>query len=136
VVAFDANGDGALDLYVRSNGAPEALFLGSRRPDEHFLRLRLAGAPGRDNRDGIGAEVTAVLADGRRIVTQNVNQSGYLSTGSPIVHLGLGRATRVETLSVRWPSGYRQDLGAIEPVDRTVVVDEAGGVKSFEPGRR
>ena len=31
VVAFDANGDGALDLYIRSVGAPEALFLGSRR---------------------------------------------------------------------------------------------------------
>ena len=31
VVAFDANGDGALDLYVRSVQAPEALFLGSRK---------------------------------------------------------------------------------------------------------
>ncbi len=135
-VAFDANGDGALDLYVRSNGAPEALFLGSRRADEHFLRLRLAGSPGRDNRDGIGAEVTAVLPDGRRIVTQNVNQSGYLSTGSPIVHLGLGRATRLEGLAVRWPSGYRQDLGAVAVVDRTVVVDEAAGVRDFTtPGR-
>ncbi|MGE5414268.1 MAG: CRTAC1 family protein, partial [Syntrophomonadaceae bacterium] len=135
-VAFDANGDGALDLYVRSNGAPEAIFLGSRRPNEHYLRVRLAGAPGRDNRDGIGAEVTAVLPGGRTIVIQNVNQSGYLSTGSPIVHLGLGRVVRVEALRVRWPSGYRQDLGAVDPVDRTVVVDEAGGIRPSETGRR
>ena len=42
-VAFDANGDGALDVYVRSIGGPEALFLGSRRPHEHFLRVRLPG---------------------------------------------------------------------------------------------
>ncbi|MEO8586630.1 MAG: VCBS repeat-containing protein, partial [Acidobacteriota bacterium] len=50
VVAFDANGDGALDLYVRSVQAPEALFLGSRKNTdaEHFLRLRLKGTPGKD----------------------------------------------------------------------------------------
>jgi hypothetical protein len=135
-VAFDVNGDGALDLYVRSVGAPEALFLGSRRPDEHYLRIRLSGTPGRDNRDGIGAEVTAVLPGGRRIVTQNANPSGYLSTGSPIVHLGLGAATRLEDLKIRWPSGAVQDLGAVEAVDRTVVVDEAGGLRDFRPSGR
>jgi len=136
VVAFDANGDGALDLYVRSVGAPEALFLGSRKPDEHYLRLRFAGERGRDNRDGIGVEVTATLPGGRRIMTQNVNESGYLSTGSPIVHLGLGRATRLEKLAVRWPSGKTQDLGPIEAVDRVLVVDEASGLREFVPGRR
>jgi len=135
-VAFDANGDGALDVYVRSVQAPEALFLGSRRPDEHYLRIRLAGTPGKDNRDGIGAELTAVLPGGRRIVLQNANQSGYLSTGSPIVHLGLGKATRLERLTILWPSGKLQDVGAIEKVDRTITVDEAGLVQVFEPGRR
>jgi enediyne biosynthesis protein E4 len=128
VVAFDANGDGALDLYIRSIGAPEALFLGSRRPDEHYLRVRLAGTPGVDNRDGVGVRLTATLPGGRTIVQETGNASGYLSTGSPIAHLGLGRATRVEALSLRWPSGKRQDLGPIEAVDRTIVVDEALGV--------
>jgi hypothetical protein len=110
--------------------------LGSRRPDEHYLRIRLAGMPGRDNRDGIGAELTALLPDGRRILTQNANQSGYLSTASPIVHLGLGNATRLERLTILWPSGKLQDVGAIEKVDRTIVVEEAGLVQVSEPGRR
>ena len=131
VVAFDANGDGALDLYVRSVGAPEALFLGSRRADEHFLRIRLAGTPGKDNRDGIGARVTAKLAGGRTIVTENANASGYLSTGSPVVHLGLGKATRLESLTVTWPSGKVQDVGPVDAVDRTMVVDEERGVQVF-----
>jgi hypothetical protein len=128
VVAFDANGDGALDLYVRSVQAPEALFLGSRRPDEHFLRVKLRGTPGRDNRDGVGSRITAVLPGGRRLVLETGNASGYLSTGSPIAHLGLGRATRLERLIVRWPSGRVEDLGAIESVDRVLVVDEAQGI--------
>jgi hypothetical protein len=130
-VAFDANGDGALDVYVRSVQAPEALFLGSRKdPDaEHFLRLRLKGTRGKDNADGLGARVTATLADGRVLVRESGYASGYLSTGSPIVHLGLGRASRVERISIKWPSGFVQDLGSIAAVDRTLDVDEARGIR-------
>ena len=130
-VAFDANGDGALDVYVRSVGAPEALFLGSRKEAdaEHFLRLRLKGTRGKDNVDGIGVRVTATLADGRILVRESGYSSGYLSTGSPIVHLGLGRATRVERLVLNWPSGFVQALGPVPAVDRTLVVDEARGIR-------
>jgi hypothetical protein len=128
VVAFDANGDGALDLYVRSVQAPEALFLGSRKPDEHYLRVKLRGTRGVDNRDGIGCRITATLPGGRPLVLENGNASGYLSTGSPIAHIGLGKSERVENLSVRWPSGKIQNLGPIAPVDRTIVADESRGV--------
>jgi hypothetical protein len=127
-IAFDANGDGALDLYIRSVQAPEALYLGSRREGEHFLRIRLRGAPGLDNRDGIGCRITAALPGGRRIVLETGNASGYLSTGSPIAHLGLGKATRIDSLTIRWPSGNLQELGPIASVDRTIVVGEAGGM--------
>ena len=133
VVAFDANGDGALDLYVRSVQAPESLFLGSRRPNEHSLRVRLRATAGTDNRDGVGARVTAVLPGGRRIVQETGNASGYLSTASPIAHLGLGAATRVESLTIRWPSGRVQELGPVEEVDRTVSVDQAEGLPSETP---
>src|SRR6266545_4209518 len=132
VVAFDANGDGALDLYIRSVQAPEALFLGTRRPDEHYLRLKLRGTPGRDNRDGVGSRITALLPGGRRVLLETGNASGYLSTGSPVAHLGLGRLTRIESLTVRWPSGKLQDVGPIANVDRTILVDEQGAAE----GRR
>ncbi|HEY6049985.1 MAG TPA: CRTAC1 family protein, partial [Thermoanaerobaculia bacterium] len=130
VVAFDANGDGALDLYVRSVEAPEALFLGSRRAGEHYLRIRLAGTPGIDNRDGVGSRVTAALPGGRTIVLETGNASGYLSTGSPIAHLGLGAATRVEDLTIRWPSGFVQKLGLVSSVDRTITVNEGQGISN------
>ena len=129
-VAFDANGDGALDLYVRSVQAPEALFLGSRAPTEHFLRLKLVGSPGKDTSNGIGARVFATLPHGRKIVRENGTASGYLSSGSPIVHLGLGPATYVEDITVRWPSGKTQKLGPILAVDQTLVVDEGKALPS------
>jgi hypothetical protein len=135
-VAFDADGDGALDVFVRSVQAPEALFLGSRPEGNHFLRIRLVGAAGQDNRDGIGARIEATLPSGRRIVTENANASGYLSTGSPIVHLGLGKDTRLENLVVTWPSGAVQKLGRLDAIDTAIVVDETSGVRPFEPRPR
>ncbi|MGE5275911.1 MAG: CRTAC1 family protein [Acidobacteriota bacterium] len=133
--AFDANGDGALDVYVRSVQAPEALFLATPRPGEHFLRLILRGAPGKDNYDGVGSRVTATLPGGRRFVVETDNESGYLSTASPIAHLGLGGATRLAGLTVRWPSGRLQDLGPVERVDRVLTVDEDRGILPAAAGR-
>ena len=86
------------------------------------------GAPGRDNSAGVGCRIVATLPDGRTLLRDNGNASGYLSTGSPIVHLGLGAATRLTGLTVRWPSGKLQELGAIAPIDRTLLVDELRGL--------
>jgi hypothetical protein len=128
-VVFDANGDGALDVYVRSVEKPEALFLGRREKDEHFLRVRLSGGAARkDSADGVGSRIVATLPDGRKILRDNGNASGYLSTGSPIVHLGLGGATRLAGVTITWPSGKAQELGPIDRVDRTIVVDRDRGV--------
>ena len=128
-VAFDATGDGALDLYVRSVEKPEAIFLGRRERDEHFLRVRLAGGSAkRDNSAGVGCRIVAALPDGRRLVRDIGNASGYLSTASPIVHLGLGSATRLAELTITWPSGKVQKLGPIDRVDRTLDVDRDRGI--------
>ena len=70
----------------------------------------------------------ATLPDGRRLVRDNGNASGYLSSGSPIVHLGLGRATRLADLTITWPSGKVQDLGPIGRVDRILDVDRDRGI--------
>jgi hypothetical protein len=89
-VAFDANGDGASrHLRAFRPGSGGAL---PREPPRGgtLRRVRLRGSPGKDNRDGVGARLTATLPGGRRIVVETDNASGYLSTASPIAHFGLG----------------------------------------------
>ena len=71
----------------------------------------------------------ATLPGGRVLVRESGYASGYLATGSPIVHLGLGSATRLEKLVIRWPSGFVQELGPITSIDRTLTVDEARGFR-------
>lgn len=134
LVAFDANGDGALDIYLRSVQAPEALYLGSRREGEHYLRLKFAGQKGKENAAGIGARVTAKLPDGRVLVRELSNASGFLASQSPVLHIGTGAATRVDSLTVRWPSGRVQELGKVEPLDRLLTVDSEKGILAAREG--
>jgi hypothetical protein len=49
--------------------------------------------------------------------------SGYLSQDDGRLHFGLGAATTVEKLIVRWPSGREQTLDNLG-VDRVLKVEE------------
>jgi hypothetical protein len=53
-----------------------------------------------------------------------------------IAHFGLGDATRVDRLAVRWPSGLVQQLADV-PADQHIVVTEGQpGFKPVVPGKR
>ena len=56
--------------------------------------------------------VTARVA-GSTQVRQVKAGSGFISSSSPILHFGLGDATSLESLEIRWPSGERQRLTAV-----------------------
>jgi hypothetical protein len=76
----------------------QLLLLHNTGPAGHWLEVALP-------RFAPGAIVTAVLADGRKFVQEVHAGSSYLSSEDPRVHFGLGEATRVAVLSVRYPSG-------------------------------
>ena len=84
VVAFDANGDGALDVYVRSVGGARGslLRLAAARTSTSFACGSRA-LPACDNRDGVGARVTAMLPGRPPARPSERKSSGYLSTGKP-----------------------------------------------------
>lgn len=98
----DLDNDGRADALVLSQNEPLAYFH-NRTKGGHFLVLRLIGGP-KSNRDAIGATVT-VHAAGRRQVLQRFGGGSYQSGGDLRVHVGLGTATRAESIEVRWPSG-------------------------------
>ena len=49
--------------------------------------------------------------------------SGYLSQDDGRMHFGLGAATKVDKLTVKWPSGREQVLENLT-VDRIITVEE------------
>jgi hypothetical protein len=68
-----------------------------------------------------GVLVTAVLPDGRRLVREVQAGSSYLSSEDPRVHFGLGKATRIRELLVRYPDGRETRLAGVA-ADRIVEV--------------
>jgi len=82
----------------------------------------------RSNRDAIGARVT-VKAGGALLLREVNGGNGYSSQSSTRVHIGLGAATHVEELEVRWPSGLREKVPlASVPVDHIYYLKEGAGV--------
>ncbi len=126
----DWDHDGDLDLWISHRSAPRARFLrNGLSSGSHHLALRLVG--NRCNRDAIGArvEVIAQRADGRSeppmIKTLRAGE-GFLSQSSKWLHFGLGQATAVQRVRVRWPGGAAEDFVGTS-VDGRFVLNQGSG---------
>ncbi|HEX5323755.1 MAG TPA: ASPIC/UnbV domain-containing protein, partial [Capsulimonadaceae bacterium] len=125
VAVGDFDNDGRMDaLVVDSSGAP-LLLHNETAGAGHWLTLNLVGT--KSNRDGFGALVTADT--GMQTITRLCHADGsYLSASDKRVHLGLGAATTVKTLTIRWPSG-QTDVYKDVPADQIATAVE--GAHSF-----
>jgi len=97
LAAADFDNDGDLDLAVGSIGGRLQL-LRNDGAKGHWLEVALP-------RFSPGARVTIVLDNGRRLVREAHAGSSYLSSEDPRLHFGLGDATRVREVVVRYPGG-------------------------------
>jgi hypothetical protein len=129
----DLNNDGRLDVVVNNMDAPASIYQGVAVDSAHYLRIRLEGES--PNRRGVGATLI-VTAAGQRQYFYHSPYRGYMSTMDDRVHVGLGRAARVDTLEVLWPDGREQRLTDLA-VDRMVTVKQSeAGMRSGGCGMR
>jgi hypothetical protein len=103
----DLDNDGDLDaVFLNANGQPTILrndIETKRRGVQIVLRGKEA------NRDGVGARVKLVAA-GKEQIAEVCRGQGYQSGYGDRVHFGLGTATQIDRLEVRWPGGKTQIL--------------------------
>ena len=59
------------------------------------------------------AVVTVTLPDGRKLWQELHVGSSYLSSEDPRLHFGLGDATKITSLTVRWPDGTQTHEGNV-----------------------
>lgn len=116
----DYDNDGKVDAFLVNLGAQGTLFHNVSTNTGHWITIQLKGT--KSNRDGIGAHLE-VTAAGKKQVAERVAGSGYLSQDDGRLHFGVGAATKVEKLTVKWPSGREQVLENLT-VDRILTVEE------------
>jgi hypothetical protein len=112
--AADYDNDGDLDVAVATIGGSLVL-LENKGTAGNWLGVALEGFHP-------GATVTAVLPDGRTLIRDALAGSSYLSSEDPRLHFGLGSATTVRRLVVRWPGGKETSLEDVA-ANQLVVVE-------------
>ncbi len=118
----DIDNDGDIDVVVMNMGETPSLLRNNLvAPGRHWVRLKLEGT--KSNRSAIGAVVT-VEAGGRTQTLPVLSQSSYLSQNDFRLHFGLGETTKIDSVTVIWPNGGRQEFRDVA-VDRSVTLKEA-----------
>lgn len=116
----DVDNDGDTDVLVTNNNGPVRLLLNQLGNRNHWLGL---GVVDKNGRDALGAQVEIVVKKDQ-ILRRRVRTDGsYLSANDPRVLVGLGSATQVESVRVRWPDGSVGELKAPR-VDRYVTIKQ------------
>jgi hypothetical protein len=120
----DLDNDGDIDIVVNHKDAPPALLRNDTKTSNHWVRFVLQGT--KSNRDAIGTKL-AVTAGGRTIHRQRKGGYSMEASNDPRVLVGVGPATAVSKVQIRWPSGRQSTLENLK-VDQTyTVIEPAGG---------
>jgi len=95
--------------------ATPSLLANSVHSGNHWIAFKTVGT--RSNRDGIGAKIS--VKNGERTLVDEVRSgSSYISQNDMRAHFGLGTATKVGPVQVRWPSGLveRYDILSVDAI--------------------
>lgn len=110
----DVDNDGDTDVLVANNNGPARMFLNDVGNKNHWLGLRLVGKTGGDV---LGARVEIFVTKDHVLRRRTRTDGSYLSANDPRVLVGLGQATRIHTVRVRWPDGTVDEWKDL-PVDK------------------
>lgn len=124
----DLDQDGDQDLVINNLNEPASLL---RNDSEgfHYLKIRLVGTE--KNTFGIGARVK-LWVDSLELTQELFLSKGFLSSTEPILHFGLGAASTVDTMEIRWPDGTLQRLYGLL-ADQFLRVEKSANAKAHLP---
>jgi hypothetical protein len=120
VALADLFNRGVLDVIVANQRGPLLIYKNTVQAGRHWIELALEGT--RSNRSAIGARVD-VQWEGRTQVQEVHGGNGFSSQNDRRLHYGLGAATKIDRVVIRWPSGKSQTIEN-PAIDKVLAVKE------------
>ncbi|HEY3102841.1 MAG TPA: CRTAC1 family protein [Pyrinomonadaceae bacterium] len=123
----DLDGDGRLDVVINNADAQPTVLKNVGTPVGHWLELRLIGDVSKKSpRDAVGAIV--YVTTGKLRQRQDViSGSSYASQNDMTLHFGLGAATAIDKLEIKWPDGTTETIN-VTGIDRKLTIVEGKGI--------
>ena len=123
----DLNGDGALDIVMNNFNGPPTVYR-NQGSSKNRLAISLVGTS--SNRFGLGTKVEVRLQDSSETLTRYLTSArGFMSAPDPVIHFGLGESAEVAQLTVRWPSGHRQQFENLAAGAHYTITEPSGKPK-------
>lgn len=116
----DYDNDGDLDVLIINNGAAPVLLRNEDGNHNNWVGLNLVAT--KSNPEAVGAIITWE-AGGKKFRRLKTAGGSYLSSHDPREILGIGAATKIDSIEIKWPSG-RVDKLTNPPIRKYLKVVE------------
>jgi hypothetical protein len=124
----DFDNDGKLDLFQANADQTSLLYRGVTEGAGNWVQFRLTGT--KSNRDAIGARIT-MTAGGLTQIHEIDGGNGYAGQATKRAHLGIGAATKIDSVEIRWPSGLKEKIAGVQ-INKINKITEGKGLEKPE----
>jgi enediyne biosynthesis protein E4 len=109
----DLDNDGDMDLVVSNTNEYAGIFKNNNEilSPNHFLKVKLKGDA--KNERGIGAKISLYIKD-TIYYQEQMPVRGFQSSVDPVLNLGLGSHTIIDSLVIIWPNDQMQKLSNVK----------------------
>ncbi|HJT27829.1 MAG TPA: CRTAC1 family protein [Pyrinomonadaceae bacterium] len=122
----DLDGDGRLDLVINNLDAKPVVLRNAATTNSHWLGVRLIGDVAKKSpRDAIGS-VAYVTTGAVRQRQDVLSGAVFCSQNDMTLHFGLGAATKIDKLEIKWPDGSVESFD-VPGVDKVITITQGKG---------